>query len=114
MTQRMKLKLPTGIALAAAVGSNANNLRTSCWVRSCKQLERAQLRQGERVVDIGCGTGASSIALAERLGPTGRCWALTFQRQCWRARPSGCRRVPRSKCGDEPNRPSEHNPPTAL
>jgi predicted GIY-YIG superfamily endonuclease len=33
----MKLKSPTGIALAAAVGSNANNLRTSSWVRSCKQ-----------------------------------------------------------------------------
>jgi SAM-dependent methyltransferase len=35
-------------------------------------LERAQLRQGERVVDIGCGTGASSIALAERSGPSGQ------------------------------------------
>ena len=34
-------------------------------------LERARLRQGERVVDIGCGTGASSIALAERVGPSG-------------------------------------------
>jgi cyclopropane fatty-acyl-phospholipid synthase-like methyltransferase len=34
-------------------------------------LERAQPRQGERVVDIGCGTGASSIALAERAGPSG-------------------------------------------
>jgi SAM-dependent methyltransferase len=34
-------------------------------------LERAQLRQGEHVVDIGCGTGASSIALAERAGPSG-------------------------------------------
>src|SRR6516165_1884167 len=69
----MKLKSPTGIALTAAIGSNANNLRTSSWVRSCKQpLERAQLRQGERVVDIGCGTGASSIALAERAGPSGQ------------------------------------------
>ena len=29
-------------------------------------LERAQLRQGERVVDIGCGTGASSIARRTR------------------------------------------------
>ena len=29
------------------------------------------MRQGERVVDIGCGTGASSIALAERVGRTG-------------------------------------------
>jgi SAM-dependent methyltransferase len=35
-------------------------------------LERAQLRQGEHVVDIGCGTGASSIALAERVGPSGQ------------------------------------------
>jgi SAM-dependent methyltransferase len=35
-------------------------------------LERAQVRHGERVVDIGCGTGASSIALAERAGPPGQ------------------------------------------
>jgi SAM-dependent methyltransferase len=35
-------------------------------------LEQAQLRQGERIVDIGCGTGASSIALAERAGPSGQ------------------------------------------
>ena len=35
-------------------------------------LERAQPWQGERVVDIGCGTGASSIALAERAGPSGQ------------------------------------------
>src|SRR5262249_3421484 len=35
-------------------------------------LERAQLRQGERVVDIGCGTGATSIALGERVGPSGK------------------------------------------
>ena len=35
-------------------------------------LERARLRQSERVVDIGCGTGASSIALAERVGPSGQ------------------------------------------
>ena len=35
-------------------------------------LERAHLRQGECVVDMGCGTGASSIALAERVGPSGQ------------------------------------------
>jgi SAM-dependent methyltransferase len=35
-------------------------------------LDRAQVQQGERVVDIGCGTGASSIALAERAGPAGQ------------------------------------------
>ena len=30
-TQRMKLKSPTRIALVAAIGSNANNLRTGSW-----------------------------------------------------------------------------------
>ena len=40
--------------------------------RTCSSAQtRAQLRPGERVVDIGCGTGASSIALAERAGPSG-------------------------------------------
>ena len=43
-------------------------------------LERAQLRQGERVVDIGCGTGASSIALAERVGPSGQVLGVDVQR----------------------------------
>jgi SAM-dependent methyltransferase len=48
-------------------------------------LERAQLRRGERVVDIGCGTGASSIAFAERAGPSGQVRGIdvsaTFQRR---------------------------------
>jgi trans-aconitate methyltransferase len=35
-------------------------------------LERAQLRRGEHGVDIGCGTDASSIVLAERVGPSGQ------------------------------------------
>ena len=34
--------------------------------------ERAQPRAGERVVDLGCGCGASTLRLAERVGPTGK------------------------------------------
>jgi SAM-dependent methyltransferase len=35
-------------------------------------LERAQPRPGEHVVDIGCGTGASSIELGKQVGPSGQ------------------------------------------
>jgi SAM-dependent methyltransferase len=35
-------------------------------------LERSGARSGEFVLDIGCGCGATSIALAQRVAPTGR------------------------------------------
>ena len=34
-------------------------------------LARADFRAGERVVDIGCGAGASSLEIASRLGASG-------------------------------------------
>ena len=68
----MKLKSPTGIALAAAVGSNANNLRTSSWVRSCKQRWSERSCGRASVLSISAATGANSIALAERVGRSGQ------------------------------------------
>jgi ubiquinone/menaquinone biosynthesis C-methylase UbiE len=35
-------------------------------------VDRAQIKAGEWVVDVGCGSGAISIAIAEKVGPTGR------------------------------------------
>jgi SAM-dependent methyltransferase len=35
-------------------------------------LERAAPAPGERVIDLGCGCGASTLRLAERVGPTGK------------------------------------------
>jgi SAM-dependent methyltransferase len=34
-------------------------------------LDRAQARAGERVLDVGCGCGATAIAFAERVAPSG-------------------------------------------
>jgi len=34
-------------------------------------IERARVQTGEAVLDIGCGCGATSLELAERVGPTG-------------------------------------------
>src|SRR5262245_32097077 len=35
-------------------------------------LDRASVCAGERVIDVGCGCGASAIALARKVGPAGR------------------------------------------
>jgi ubiquinone/menaquinone biosynthesis C-methylase UbiE len=34
-------------------------------------IDRAKPKTGERVIDIGCGSGATTIALAEKVGPSG-------------------------------------------
>ena len=34
-------------------------------------INRAQAKAGERIVDVGCGSGAISIALAQTVGPSG-------------------------------------------
>jgi SAM-dependent methyltransferase len=68
----MKLRSPTGIALAAVSWVERQQSQDIVLGPILQAtLERAQVRRGERVVDIGCGTGSSSIALAERVGPSG-------------------------------------------
>jgi hypothetical protein len=91
--QRMTLKSPTGTALAAAVGSNANNLRTSSWVRSCRRRSSERSCGKASVLSISAAVpvrARSPLPSAQAL--PGRCWALMFQRRCWRALPSGCHR----------------------
>src|SRR5580704_15669580 len=34
-------------------------------------IERARPKSGERVLDVGCGCGATTIAWAERVAPSG-------------------------------------------
>jgi SAM-dependent methyltransferase len=35
-------------------------------------FDRARVKTGERIIDVGCGAGATTIALAEKVGPAGR------------------------------------------
>src|SRR4029450_8264290 len=39
-------------------------------------IDRARPRAGERIVDVGCGCGATTIALARKVGPTGHVFGI--------------------------------------
>ncbi len=45
-------------------------------------LKAAAPQPGERVIDIGCGCGDTSIELARRIGETGTVWASMSQNPC--------------------------------
>jgi SAM-dependent methyltransferase len=77
-------------------------------------LERAQLRQGERVVDIGCGTGASSIALAERIGPSGQVLGVDVSAPMLARAAERLHRAPRSNSYAPMRRPTVSNRPLSI
>ncbi|MBL6080859.1 methyltransferase domain-containing protein [Belnapia sp. T18] len=68
----------------AAQAAYWNGPATRAWAREHERIDarfapvldlllaRAAPRPGEHVLDIGCGSGTSTIALAERVGPDGR------------------------------------------
>src|SRR5207247_5565744 len=39
-------------------------------------IDRAKPRAGERIVDVGCGCGATTIAFAQKTGPTGHVFGI--------------------------------------
>jgi ubiquinone/menaquinone biosynthesis C-methylase UbiE len=39
-------------------------------------LDRASVQPGERVLDVGCGPGFTSLLIGQRVGPQGHVWAL--------------------------------------
>ena len=39
-------------------------------------IDRAKPKAGERVIDVGCGSGATSIAFAQKVGPSGHVFGI--------------------------------------
>jgi SAM-dependent methyltransferase len=39
-------------------------------------IDRAQPKAGERIIDVGCGSGATSIAFAQKVGPSGHVFGI--------------------------------------
>ena len=44
-------------------------------------MKAADVQPGERVLDVGCGCGSTSLALARAVGPTGRVLGIDVSRQ---------------------------------
>jgi ubiquinone/menaquinone biosynthesis C-methylase UbiE len=39
-------------------------------------IDRARPKAGERIIDVGCGSGATTIAFAQRIGPSGHVFGI--------------------------------------
>jgi SAM-dependent methyltransferase len=39
-------------------------------------IDRAKAKAGERIIDVGCGCGATTMALAQKVGPTGHVFGV--------------------------------------
>ena len=60
---------------------------------SDRLIAAANPKPGERVIDVGCGCGATTIDFAARVGPAAKSSGSTFPSRCSRA-PGSARRAP--------------------
>ncbi len=68
---------PDDVKAKAAAAYNAaadfyDDAANSFWERfGCRTIERLHLQHGARILDVCCGSGASAIPAAEKVGPEG-------------------------------------------
>ena len=55
-------------------------------------FDLADLTEGERVIDLGSGSGMDAFAAAQLVGPSGRVLGVDFTSRAARQGPSACRR----------------------
>ena len=69
----MPTRLRTGTDRVASIGPIGSK-RQDILLTPVSELliDRAGAKAGNRIIDVGCGCGATSIALAQKVGPTGR------------------------------------------
>lgn len=53
-----------------------NNPKRESWERSSKIMQVLNLKPGQAIADVGCGPGYYTFRFADRVGPTGRIYAL--------------------------------------
>src|ERR1700733_13383344 len=58
-------------------------------------VDRAKLKPGERVIDVGCGSGATTIAFAQKIAPSGHALGIALSEPMLaRARASAPKELP--------------------
>ena len=60
-------------------------------------IDRAKPKAGERIIDVGCGSGATSIAFARKVGPSGHVFGIDISgpmlARARQVRPRSCRSI---------------------